>query len=264
MLLGCADDAPATETLEQPLGTAWLLELDGAPAGWVSAVSAADGKPLCSSQALTLALGLNMSSLARDWLNAPVNQKPLALSGAVTMATTQQQLRFSNAQVAALDFPRASATDGTPSVFTVRLSAPSSASCKTLTSAEVAKKTQQAATFAARSSTPKDTGVLLGTVLASPTPDTRGSWTGGKLSVGTGAGQALYDWIEQAFDDAPGYRAGVISAAGLYEVPRDASGAPIIIVGFGPLVAAQPTDGGAGLTFAQAYLGVPLPDGGFR
>lgn len=253
-------------TVEQQLGTAWLLELENAPAGFVSSVSSATGGSVCSTKSLRLSLGVNMSKPSREWLNARLAQKPGALSGAIYLATTNQRLAFSKADVVGIDFPVARVGDANQSFFTITLSSTTPSTCSAVTVSVMAQKNQQAAAFAARPAFPKDTIIMLGTRKATPTPETITSIkpTEARLTMGIGMGQGLYEWIKEAFDHPDEPRSGAFLDAGLYELPLDTQARPIVVIGYGPLVTATVTNDAGTLVFAGARIGVLSPDGGIE
>lgn len=256
-----SDDEVAS--VQQPLGTAWLLELENAPAGFVSSVASATGGSLCATKSLRLSLGVNMSKAARGWLNGRLGGPPHALSGAVYLAATNQRLAFTKADVLAIELPRSKAGDASQTFFIVTTSSASQASCSAVSSAVMAQKAQLAATFAARSALAKNVEVRPGLTPLLPTPETVSSIkpAPARATVGISLGQGMQEWVKSAFEQAYESRSGAFSAAGFYTVPHDALGTPIVVVAYGPLVTV--TDAGV-LEFGGASLRTIGADGGLE
>lgn len=269
-LLGCGTEERAstepTAALEQGLGTAWLLELDGANAGYVSAVTSGTGGAPCGATSLRLTLGPHMSTAARAWLESVLARQQLTHDGAVYLASSSQRLGFGVASVEQLAFPLAASGDASLAYFTVTLSTSKPAACTAVSSTLMAQKSAAAASWAsryARASTidvrvkGKAASARVGSIARPRIGDV-------KVEVNQADSAALWSLIDAVLHK------NAIEFDGAMElglIPRDQFGQPLLGVRwYGPasVLSAEATDGGAVavLRVDRAHLTAPLSDGG--
>lgn len=270
-LLGCGTEELAspepTAALEQGLGTAWLLELDGTNAGYVSAVTSGTGGAPCGATSLRLSLGPNMSKAARAWLESVLARQQLAHDAAIYLASSNQRLGFGVSSVNQLGFPRAASGDASLAFFTVTLSTSKPAACARVSSTVMAQKSAAAASWASRYARASTIDVhLRGKVASAPASLASDNATIGdvEVKVGRSEASALWDLIQSVMNKKAIEFGGVME---LGLIPRDQFGQPLLGVRwYGPasVVTAEATDGGAvaELRVDRAHLTAPLSDGG--
>jgi hypothetical protein len=264
MLTSCTvsvlDDSGA---VDQGLGTAWLFELDGASAGFVSSAASTTGGSACGSPTLRVTLGPNLSNQTRLWLDSALASNQAPHTVALYLANTNQRLELVGATVTSLELPRAQSDDGAQVFFTVTVTSMKSSSCSAVSPPLMAQKNQLAAGWAARPALAKSATVQVGKLQLDPPMRTTGySWGPVSIEVGVGMGKAMYDWIQSSFD-----KKAVSFDGSVLEVQRDLAGAPLLgIRWYGSLSAgdAGVVDGGFVFTakIDRAHLTAALPDGG--
>jgi hypothetical protein len=128
-----------SSTADKALGTAWLFELDGASAGFVSSVVSTTGGSVCGSPSLRVTLGPNLSTEARLWLDSALAGKEAPHTPALYLANTNQRLELGGASVTSLELPRAQSDDGAQVFFTVTVASTKSSSCSAVSPTLMAK-----------------------------------------------------------------------------------------------------------------------------
>lgn len=266
VVVGCAPSeeqgAPEVASQTQALGTAWLLEIDGQPAGFVSTVTSGSGGAPCGASTLRFKVGPNMSAAARAWLDAALTKTPGQHAGTIWLASNNVKLSFSIATVPSVEFPLAESGNSTQVYFTVNTTG--SSSCTAVGSNVMAQKTQVANTFAARYALAKNVVVRLGSKALGDPKKASGvgnvEYDDVTITTSMADSQAMIDWINSVLKKKTIERPEAVIV-----MPHDQQGVPLV----GLLLegAVLELDAGtptlpAWVRVNQAHVVAVLPDGG--
>lgn len=129
-----------------------LVEIEGKPSGYALGVTPLDRPDVCSAQKVRLQLGTHMALSLATWLSTPAQQSP-SPSASVYLANGTQKVTFAGAKVVRVELPLVGSQTNGPSVFVVDLEAQST-TCSAVAANTAGAFDNQAAAFAARSTSP--------------------------------------------------------------------------------------------------------------
>lgn len=143
----------ATATAAAPVTPkAALVEVEGKPSGYALGVTPLDRPDVCSAQKVRLQLGTHMALSLATWLSTPAQQSP-SPSASVYLANGTQKVTFAGAKVVRVELPLVGSQSNGPSVFEVDVETQST-TCSAVAANTAGAFDNQAAAFAARSTSP--------------------------------------------------------------------------------------------------------------
>lgn len=129
-----------------------LVEVEGKPSGYALGVTPLDRPDVCGAQKVRLQLGTNMNLSLATWLSTPAQQGP-SPTASVYLASGTQKVTFAGAKVIRIELPVVGSQSNGPSVFVIDLEAQST-TCSAVATNTAGAFDNQAAAFAARSTSP--------------------------------------------------------------------------------------------------------------